>query len=643
MRRFLSVLLVSAVALCAPSVLFAQNSDVSKIELFSGYSAYKVGGTFNAAGASDFVTGWASQLIIENSRWGGLVADFSRHNGVSLQANELAFGLRLQMPVSRFVPFGEALMGINDSAFKGLSSQVKPVWIAGGGIDVRLTPRLSMRPIEISYVGSSYNTPRTATSAQVNSLNGVRVQSGLIYNLSWPSSVGEVLADCYAEPPTVDAGVAVKINVKTKGFPSKRQLRYTYVPTGGTVAGNTATESVNTKGLSPGDYTIAVTVVNNGSGKHRLSAGCEANFSVTAGISRALRPRLKARKRRPCRLPRPNRRKCRPRRLPQLKLRKRRLRLFRLSRNRRTPAIRRLPRQQRKRRRWLRRPRLKPRKCRPRRLPQLKQRKRRAPSVPAVQESTNASNTPTTAATVQTPAMAPEAPAEAAKVPPAPSAPIEATKAPAPSVPAVQESTNASSTPATAAKVQTPAITPEASLPPQPSKFGAIAFSRDLKRPTRVDNEAKGELDRYADVLAVRPDCKGIVVGYTSAKEDEHSKQVLGWSGQRAVNTKNYLTKEKGIDPARIEPRIGSGDNQKTELWIVPAGGSFAAAGTTVVDESKVKAVPRVSLKARKSKTKMRKAFRKSNLHRSRNRHTRRVRSPRMRNTAHATLKTAFR
>ncbi len=593
MRQFLSVLLVSAVALCAPSVLFAQNSDFPKIELFGGYSAYKAGGTFNAAKASGFVTGWASQFILESSRWGGLVADFSRHNGIFLQANELAFGLRLQKPVSRLSPFGEALMGINDFTFKGLPSQVKPVWIAGGGVDVRLTSRLSMRPIEISYVGSSYNTSSTVNSAQVNSLSGVRVQSGLIYNLSWSSSVGEALAECSAEPPTVDAGVAVKINVKTKGFPSKRQLRYTYVPTGGTVAGNTATESVDTKELSPGDYTVAVTVVDNGSGKHRLSAGCEATFSVTAGISPAPPAPVETAKATP---------------VPSAP-----------AESTKVPTAPSTP---------------------------VEAAKAPAPSVPTVQESTNASNAPAAAVTAQTPTPAPPAPVETAKVPPAPSAPVEAAKA---SVPAVQESTNTSNTPATAATVQTPTMAPKVSLPPQPSKFGAIAFSRDRKRPTRVDNEAKGELDRYADVLAVKPDCKGIVVGYTSAKEDKRSKQALSWSGQRAVNTKNYLTKEKGIDPARIEPRIGSGDNQKTELWIVPAGGTFAAAGTTVVDESKVKAVPRVALKARKSKTrkskttKTHKAVRKSNLHRSRNRHTRRVTSPRMRNTAHAIPKTAFR
>lgn len=591
MRQFLSVLLVSAVASCAPTALFAQNPvfssaqnpESSKIQLFSGYSAYRTGGAFNLAKASDFVGGWAAQLILENSRWGGLVVDFSRHEGVSVQANEVAFGPRFQKPISRFVPFGEAFLGLNDMAFKGLPSQVKPVWIAGGGVDVRLTSGLSMRPIEISYVGASYNTQSTANSPmQTNSLYGVRVQSGLIYNLSRRSSVGEVLADCRVEPPTVDAGVMVKIDVKTKGFPSKRKLRYTYVATGGSIAGNTAMESVDTKGLSPGNYTISATVVNNGGGKNRLSAGCEAKFNVTARVP-APPPVAETAK------------------APE------------------APA--------------------ETAKVPPAPSARVETAKAAAPSAPDVQESTNAGNAPAATVTAQKPTMAPEAPTDTAKAPPAPSAPVETAKAAVPSAPNVQESTNANNAPMTGQAAQTP--TPVASLPPQPSKYGVIAFSRDRKRPTRVDNEAKGELDRYADALATMPDCRSIVVGNASAKEGKNRRQALSWSSQRAVNTKNYLTKDKGIDPARIEPRIGSGNNPKTELWIVPAGGSFRAAGTTVVDESKVKAVPRISLKARKSKTRVRTAVHK--LPRSRNRHRRRVASPPMRNTANAALKTVLR
>ncbi|PSH03760.1 MAG: hypothetical protein CXZ00_10430 [Acidobacteria bacterium] len=142
--------------------------------------------------------------------------------------------------------------------------------------------------------------------------------------------------------------------------------------------------------------------------------------------------------------------------------------------------------------------------------------------------------------------------------------------------------------------------------PPAPtaSKFGAIEFKHDVKRPTRVDNEAKGELDRYADALAAAPDAKGVVVGQATAAEKtpkKGSKRTPDFPAERAVNTKDYLTKEKGVDASRVEPRTGTDDDQRTDLWVVPAGANFPAEGTQAVNEAKVKAVPRVAAPVKKT------------------------------------------
>ena len=147
--------------------------------------------------------------------------------------------------------------------------------------------------------------------------------------------------------------------------------------------------------------------------------------------------------------------------------------------------------------------------------------------------------------------------------------------------------------------VKVNAVAKVAAVAAAAKSYGAIGFQRDIRRPTRVDNEAKGELDRYADALAAAPDSKGVVVGYATANEDKAVQGGKSYAAQRAVNTKDYLTKEKGIDPARIEVRAGSGD-QKVELWIVPPGAVFPKSDTTAVDEVMVKAVPRVALKKKR-------------------------------------------
>jgi len=126
---------------------------------------------------------------------------------------------------------------------------------------------------------------------------------------------------------------------------------------------------------------------------------------------------------------------------------------------------------------------------------------------------------------------------------------------------------------------------------PEPYQFGSIEFKHDARRPTRVDNEAKGELDRYADALAAAPSSRGVVVGH--ATNAEESGRGAKYAAQRAVNTKDYLVNERGIDPSRIETRAGSGNDKRVDLWIVPAGASFSQADTVQVDEKNIKAVPR--------------------------------------------------
>jgi len=141
----------------------------------------------------------------------------------------------------------------------------------------------------------------------------------------------------------------------------------------------------------------------------------------------------------------------------------------------------------------------------------------------------------------------------------------------------------------------------------------SITFEKDKYRPLRVDNEAKACLDEVALDLQKQSDAKAVVVGDANAKEKaktakqaayaakhKHAK-VEDSAAQRAVNTKEYLVTEKGIDPSRISVATGTADEQKVEDYLVPAGATFSAdvPGTTSVDESGVKPQVRKPLGAR--------------------------------------------
>ena len=151
-------------------------------------------------------------------------------------------------------------------------------------------------------------------------------------------------------------------------------------------------------------------------------------------------------------------------------------------------------------------------------------------------------------------------------------------------------------------------------VPPTPhvQALCSISFSKDKKRPARVDNEAKACLDEVALDLQRSADAKAVVVGEADAKEKaETAKQeakaakhpkakvkVEQLDAQRAVNTKEYLVTDKGIDASRISVATGTTDGQTVENYLVPAGATFAndVQGTTAVDEATVKAQARKPL-----------------------------------------------
>ncbi|MGB7266018.1 MAG: hypothetical protein WBC92_10935 [Terracidiphilus sp.] len=153
--------------------------------------------------------------------------------------------------------------------------------------------------------------------------------------------------------------------------------------------------------------------------------------------------------------------------------------------------------------------------------------------------------------------------------------------------------------------------------PPQPKTQAlcSLSFANDKRRPTRVDNEAKACLDQVALDLKQQADAKAVLVGESDDKEkaiaareetyaERHKRaKVEQFAAQRAVNAKDYLVTEQGIDASRISVATSPTDGQTVEDYLVPAGANFSSdvSGTTVVDESTVKPEARKPLPERHS------------------------------------------
>lgn len=119
--------------------------------------------------------------------------------------------------------------------------------------------------------------------------------------------------------------------------------------------------------------------------------------------------------------------------------------------------------------------------------------------------------------------------------------------------------------------------------PPAPttSALCTVNFERDKRRPTRVDNEGKACLDDVALNLQRSSDAKLAVTGNAASKE----KHGTDLATQRAINTKEYLVKEKGIDASRVSVYTGTQDSKTVTTTLIPAGATLDTTGITAVDE----------------------------------------------------------
>jgi hypothetical protein len=147
-------------------------------------------------------------------------------------------------------------------------------------------------------------------------------------------------------------------------------------------------------------------------------------------------------------------------------------------------------------------------------------------------------------------------------------------------------------------------LAPYAAPAPRTQVLCSISFANDAQRPVRVNNEAKACLDGVALELQRHSDAKAVLVGHSDAREkaktareqeaaqkNKHLK-VVDPAARRAINAKDYLVLEKGIDASRVSLATGKANGRTVEDYLVPAGASFSAdvPGTSPVDESVVAA-----------------------------------------------------
>ena len=110
-----------------------------------------------------------------------------------------------------------------------------------------------------------------------------------------------------------------------------------------------------------------------------------------------------------------------------------------------------------------------------------------------------------------------------------------------------------------------------------------LTFDRDLRRPTRVNNEGKACLDDIAMSLTRNSDARLALIGSVAASEagaGEHRHRI---AAERADHVREYLVNEKGIDATRIDIYTADRDGKSVTTVLVPAGATLDTSGLTMV------------------------------------------------------------
>lgn len=160
--------------LLAASVAKAQDNN---IELFAGYSHFHL----DSLPAGE-LNGWEASAQYKFTGWIGGVADFGGDYGsVRDEANpaqtflagtnvhSFLFGPQVSLP-ARVSPFGHVLAGVTHVS--GLNHSDNPATLAvGGGLDVRVKPRLEIRAIQAEFIRTYF----------FGAIDNFRLSTGLVF------------------------------------------------------------------------------------------------------------------------------------------------------------------------------------------------------------------------------------------------------------------------------------------------------------------------------------------------------------------------------------------------------------------------------------------------------------------------------
>lgn len=269
--RSLSVAIVLVLGLASPMV-WAQDEEVPKWDVFAGYAWMEPGGDIAGTPIDEMKWGWGATATYNVDKWWGLSLDFGGHFGDNADVGTIMAGPRFSIRTgdNKIIPYGHALFGWQRLSPIGLAPDNGVGIAVGGGLDLRISRRFNWKIIEADYMWAHHNF---APIDRPN-LAGARLRSGIVIKFGIEEPI-PASASCTAEPSEVMAGEPVRVTATGANFRKNKTITYSWTSTGGKVQGADNVATVDTAGLAPGSYTVTASLTDG-----KRSASCSASFSI---------------------------------------------------------------------------------------------------------------------------------------------------------------------------------------------------------------------------------------------------------------------------------------------------------------------------------------------------------------------------
>jgi hypothetical protein len=285
------------------------SSYTPRLELLVGYTYLRVFPTVGFGNRIYWMNGGSTSIAFNLNRYLGLVGDFGGFNETRLMittgnppqatgpyeavdggsAYTFLGGPRVSLRSNlRLTPFAQALFGVMHATQVSLCPNCTSILpaqnaftlTAGGGLDLRLTHRLSIRAVQGEYFMTRFDNLATGKSA---SQNDVRLSTGLVFRFGGnppAAELGPLSYSCSVNPSSLYPGDPIAVSGTALNLNPAKTAVYTWSADGGTVTGTSESGTIDTTNLAAGTYTLKGHVSEGA--KPYENADCSATYVVKA-------------------------------------------------------------------------------------------------------------------------------------------------------------------------------------------------------------------------------------------------------------------------------------------------------------------------------------------------------------------------